>query len=110
MDIEIRAPNLTVSEYIRQRVERGLEKVGQRAGGATTGLARLSEDGPLRRVELEVHASSRREPIVGEGRGRHWGPAVTSAIQALQRQVGHLKGARDAHVRREAASRRAGGM
>jgi ribosome-associated translation inhibitor RaiA len=106
MDIEIRAPNLTVSDYIRQRVERGLEKVGNRAGGATTGLARLSEDGAVRRVELEVHASSRREPIVGLGRGKHWGPAVTAALQALQRQVGHLKGSRKAHVRREAATRR----
>ena len=106
MDIEIRAPHLTVSEYIRQRVERGLEKIGHRAGGATTGLARLTEDGAVRRVELELHAASRREPIVGEGRGKHWGPSVTAALQALQRQVGHLKGARKAHVRREAATKR----
>lgn len=106
MEIEIRAPSLTVSEYIRQRAERGLEKVGHRAGGATTGIARFSEDGVVRRVELEIHASSRREPLVGEGRGRHWGPAVTSALQALQRQVGHIKGVRNRQVRREAATKR----
>lgn len=103
MDIHFTARQ-DVSDYVRRRAERGVDKLGRRLGRATGAVVRFGGDGPHRYVEVEISAPGR--VLVGRGEGKFYGPALTAALHAIERQVGHVRGARQAHVRREAATRR----
>jgi hypothetical protein len=103
MDIHFTARQ-DVSHYVRRRAERGVQKVGQRLGRPTSAVVRFGGDGPHRNVEIELSAPGR--VLVGRGEDKFYGPALTAALHAIERQVGHVRGARQAHVRREAATRR----
>ena len=93
-----------VSDYVRHRAERGVAKLGRRLGRVTGAVVRFGGDGPHRHVEVEISAPGR--VLVGRGEGKFYGPALTAALHAIERLVGHVRGARQAHVRREAATRR----
>jgi len=103
MDIHFTARQ-DVSEYVRRRAERGVDKLGRRLGRVTAAVVRFGGDGPHRYVEVELTAPGR--VLVGRGEGKYYGPALTAALHAIERQVGHVRGARQAHVRRESATRR----
>jgi len=103
MDIHFTARQ-DVSDYVRSRAARGLDKLGRRLGRATGAVVRFGGEGPHRFVEVELSAPGR--VLVGRGDGKFYGPALTAALHAIERQVGHVRGARQAHVRREAATRR----
>lgn len=104
MEILFHAHHAHVGEYLRRRVSRGVEKLARRLGHVTAATARFSQDGDVRRVEIELDAPGHR--LVGKADGKGYGPALTEALAAIERQIAHLKGSRDAHVRREAATRR----
>jgi ribosome-associated translation inhibitor RaiA len=104
MEIVFHAHHAQISDYLRRRAERGLEKLARRIGRATSAVVRVVNDATIRRVELELDTPGRR--LVGKGEAKHFGPALTEALAAISRQVGHVKGAREAQTRREAMTRR----
>jgi ribosome-associated translation inhibitor RaiA len=104
MEIVFHAHHAQISDYLRRRAERGVEKLARRVDRATTAVVRVVNDATIRRVEIELDAPGRR--LVGKGEAKHFGPALTEALAAISRQVSHVKGAHRAHTRREAMTRR----
>jgi len=104
MEIVFHGHHVQVGDYFRRRAERGVEKLARRLGTASGAVVRVREDAAAKHVEVELDAPGRR--LVGSGEAKHLGPALTRALEAVSRQVGHLKGVRQARVRREATARR----
>jgi ribosome-associated translation inhibitor RaiA len=86
MDIVFHAHRAVISERLRARAERAVTKLARRVGRAIDAVVRFERDGPTRRVKIELHASRHRR-LVAEGRGRYYGPALTEALAALEKQV-----------------------
>jgi ribosome-associated translation inhibitor RaiA len=105
MEIVYHAHHAEISDYMRLRTERGLQKVERRLGTASGATVRFEGDGTARRVEITVTAP-RKGALVGAGQGKSFGPALTAALDGLLKQVGYVKGTRQAAVRREAQLRR----
>ena len=104
MDIVFQGHHAHIGAYFRRRAERGVDKLARRLGGVTASTVRVSSDADAKRVEVELDAPGRR--LIGKAEAKHVGPALTQALEAIARQVSHVKGARDAHTRREAMTRR----
>lgn len=90
MQILFQSHSVTVSNQVRQRAESGLRKLGTRIGNAVDATVRFAEDGPMKRVELELHAAGGRR-FVAEAQGQYHGPAVSIALAKLASQIGHVK-------------------
>jgi ribosomal subunit interface protein len=104
MEIVFHGHHAHIGAYFRRRAERGVEKLAKRLGRVTAAEVRVTNDADTKRVEVEIDAPGRR--LIGKADAKHVGPALTQALEALSRQVGHVKGARRAHTRREAMTRR----
>lgn len=95
MQIVFQAHHAQVSEPMRERARRAVQKAAQRINRAVNAIVRFEEDGPTRRVEIVVRAP-RQRPIVAEGRGRFFGAALATAIARLHRQAAGAKHSRKA--------------
>lgn len=104
MEILFHTHHAHVGDYLRRRVTIGVEKLARRLERVTRATARFSLDGDVRRVEVELDVPGRR--LVGKGEGKGFSPALSEALRAIERQIGHVKGTREKAVRREAATRR----
>lgn len=104
MEILFHTHHANPSAYMKRRAEGGVRKIARRLGNVTGATVRFGGDGPVRRVEVELDAPGHR--LVGKAEAKYFGPALTEALRAVLRQVGHLKGSRQAHTRREAMTRR----
>jgi ribosomal subunit interface protein len=104
MEIVFHGHHAHIGAYFRRRAERGVEKLVRRLGGVTAAEVRVSSDADAKRVEIELDVPGRR--LIGKAEAKNVGPALTQALEALSHQVSHVKGARDAHTRREAMTRR----
>jgi ribosome-associated translation inhibitor RaiA len=90
MELVLHSHNATVSDVIRDRAERLVERLAPRFGRIVDATVRFKEDGPLRCVEIEFHAAGGRR-IVSEGTGRYFGPALGHAGARLRAQLDHGK-------------------
>ncbi|HJU64993.1 MAG TPA: HPF/RaiA family ribosome-associated protein [Gemmatimonadaceae bacterium] len=90
MKIIYHAHHAVISDYMRRRAERLLGKLTSRLDHAVDAVVRFEQDGPIRRVEVMLHAA-RRNPLVAEGFGRTYGPALTQAANKLETQIRRLK-------------------
>ncbi|HJR63564.1 MAG TPA: HPF/RaiA family ribosome-associated protein [Gemmatimonadaceae bacterium] len=90
MEIIYHAHHAVISDYMRRRVERRLGKLAARLDHAVDAVVRFEQDGPVRRVEVMLHAA-RRNHLVAEGFGRTYGPALTQATNKLETQIRRLK-------------------
>jgi ribosome-associated translation inhibitor RaiA len=104
MEIVYHAHHAEITEDLRLRAERGLRKLERRLGRATEAIVRFEGDGSTRRVEITIQAPQRR--LIGCGAARTFGPALTRAVEGLLKQAGHVRGTRDAAMRRVAQMRR----
>lgn len=85
MDIVFHAHHAVISENMRARASRTVQKVASRMPRVTGAVVRFEEDGRVRRVVVELHASGRK--VVGEGRAAFFGPALSDAGQRLLARV-----------------------
>lgn len=99
MEILFQSHHAQVSDRLRERARVALTKLGTRLVRAVNAVVRFEEDGPTRRVEIVLHAP-RRRPIVAEGRGRFFGPALAHAVDRLEAQARQLKRTPKTRVRR----------
>jgi len=90
VEITIHAHRAPIAAATRLRAERVVAKLASRVRRPVDATVRIDPDGPLRKVEIVLHAA-RRSPIVGAGRGRSVGPALAEAAANLAAQLDRLK-------------------
>lgn len=90
MDVIFHSHNAVISERLRSRAESVIRKLESRVARAVRATVRFEQDGPTRRVEIEMHAS-RRRPLISNGYGRTYGPALSEAVHNLQAQLARSK-------------------
>lgn len=90
MEIIFDAHNAVISDNMRLRAERIVRKLSRRVARAVDAVVRFEQDGPVRRVEVMLHASGKRA-LVSEGTSRNFGPALGEAIHRMEAQLRHIK-------------------
>ena len=85
MDIVFHAHHAPVTDSMRERAQRIVSKVASRMTRVTGAIVRFEEDGPTRKVVVELHASGRK--LVVDSRGRSFDAALADAGQRLQRRA-----------------------
>ncbi len=90
MEIVIHTHHANVSDYMRKRAARAVERVAARVPRIVEGILRFEEDGPTRRVTVTLRAP-RHHDLMAKAEGRFFGPALTAAITKLQMQAGREK-------------------
>ena len=90
MEVIFHSHNAVISERLRSRAESVIRKLESRVSRAVRTIVRFEQDGPTRRVEIEMHAS-RRRPLISNGYGRTYGPALSEAVENLQAQLARAK-------------------
>ena len=102
MEIIFHAHHAAISDHMRTRAERVVRKVAARAPRVTSAVVRFEEDGPTRRVEIELLGTGRK--LVTVATGRFFGPALTDAGQRLMTRVAHERRDKNKkHLRRPRA-------
>lgn len=86
MRIDFHAHHALISDSLRLRATRAMNRIARRAPHPMDAAVRVERDGPDIHVEVELHAK-RRKPMVGIARGRYAGPAFTEAVAKLEAQV-----------------------
>ena len=86
MEIVLSARHTTISDRLRDRATRAVQKAAERLGRAVDARIIFEQDGPTRRVEIVMHAPRQRR-LVAEGRAKFFGPALAGAIARLQAQL-----------------------
>jgi ribosome-associated translation inhibitor RaiA len=90
VQIIVHAHHAVISRRMQERAERALTRLAARLARPIDALVRFEQDGPIRRVELLLHASPGRR-FVAEGYARTYGPALAEAAARLERQVSRGK-------------------
>ena len=104
MEIIFHAHNAPISDRLRKRAELALHRLARRLTRAVDAIVRFEQDGPVKRVEIVLHAPRQRN-VVALGEGRFYGPALTTAIDRLGAQVRKLPRPHKPGVRVRAATR-----
>lgn len=99
MEIVYQSHHAQVSDRMRERAGRAVQKLGRRLARAVDAVIRFEEDGPTRRVEIVLH-SPRRKAIVAEGTAKFFGPALAHAIDRLEAQARQYKRTPKSRTRR----------
>ena len=90
MDIIFHGHHADASEHMRQRAAAGVRRIARRLDGAVDASIRFEQDGPVRRVEIVLHAPRHRR-LVAEAEGRFYGPAISEALVRLQAQIAGVR-------------------
>ena len=90
MDINFHAHHAVISERLRTRASRAIDRYSERFPFAVGATVLFEQDGPHRRVEIVVYGRQSRR-WVAEGAGRTYGPALTAALAHLETQLAHGK-------------------
>ena len=93
MDIIFHAHHAIVSDRMRRRSEAAVRRAGLRLGKTVDAIIRFEQDGPVKRVEILVHAPRQRD-LVARGQARYFGPAFAAAMQRLLAQIRPLRASR----------------
>lgn len=104
MDIIFHSHHAAISERMRRRAEVAAQRAATRLKRAVDAIVRFEQDGPVKRVEIVLHAPRQRD-IVALGEARFYGRALTAAISKLSAQVRRIGRERKSGVRKGAANR-----
>ena len=96
MEIIFHAHHAVMSPRLRARAERIVEKLAARLARPVDAIVRFEQDGPIRRVEITLHAP-RRRALITEGFARSYGPALAEAAACMQSRIGRLRRTPKAH-------------
>ena len=103
MEIIFHAHHATISPRLRRRAETAVEQAARRLARAVDGVVRFEQDGPVKRVEIVLHAPRKRD-IVARGEGKFYGPAMTAALDKLSAQVRKLRDLKSSARKRRVTS------
>lgn len=90
MKIIFHSHHADVSDHMRKRATRLVERAAERIPRIVEGLVRFEEDGPTRRVTVVMRAPRHHE-LIGSAEGRFFGPALVSAVARVLAQAGKEK-------------------
>jgi len=90
VDIIFHAHHATISESMRRRAEAGVRRIGRRIGSAVDAVIRFEQDGPVKRVDIVLHAPPKRD-VVARGESRFFGLALTASLERLSARVRSLR-------------------
>jgi ribosome-associated translation inhibitor RaiA len=90
VDIVIHSHHAEVSEHMRKRAVRAVEKAAARIPRIVEGIIRFEEDGPVRRVTVTLRAPKHHD-LMGKGEGRFYGPSLVQAIAKVNAQASREK-------------------
>lgn len=107
MEIIFHAHHANVSDRTRKRAEAAVRRLGQRMSRAIDAIIRFEQDGPVKRVEIVLHAPGKRS-LVARAEGQFYGPVLTAAVERLTRQIKTLRDSRRSAQRAPAAGKAAG--
>lgn len=96
-----------VNDGLQRRAEQAIRKLAVRLPRCIDATVRFTEDGPARRVEIELHAAPARR-LVAAASDRLYDLALTEALDGLEAQVAKERAARER--RRRAAQRGTGAV
>ena len=102
MEIIFHEHHAEISERMRDRARRAVRRVTRRLDRVVDAVVRFEQDGPTRRVEIELLGTGQK--LVSVATGRFFGPALSDAAQRLLARAG--RGRRDKnkkHLRRPRA-------
>ena len=105
MEIIFHAHHATISPRLRRRAELAVEQVSRRLARTVDAVVRFEQDGPVKRVEIVLHAPKKRD-IVARGEAKFYGPAMTVAIEKLGAQVRKLRDLQSSARKRRTTSAR----
>ena len=89
MEIIFHAHHAVISDHMRQRAERVMNRIAKRLHTEPTdAIVRFERDSGVCRVELQMNAPRQRR-LVAEGHGRFYGPALAQAAARLEAQLPH---------------------
>ena len=86
MEIIFQSHHATVSQFLRDRAERGARKAAARLSRAVDAVIRFEGDGPARRVEIVLHAPKHRD-VRAEGEAPRMAGALSVALKRLEAQT-----------------------
>ena len=86
MEVIFHAHHATVSDRMRKRCEAAVRRAGLRLTRAVDGIIRFEQDGPVKRVEIVLHAPRQRD-MIARGEGKFFGPAFSLAMDKLTTQI-----------------------
>ncbi len=86
MEIIFHAHHASISDSMRRRAEAGVRRIGRRIGRAVDAVIRFEQDGPVKRVEIVLHAPPKRD-LVARAESRFYGLALTDALVRIGAQV-----------------------
>lgn len=93
MEIIFHAHHANVSDRMRRRAEAAVRKTAQRLARTVDAIIRFEQDGPVKRVEILLHAPRQRD-LIARGEGKFFGPAFTTAVDKLSAQIQALRTSR----------------
>jgi len=86
MEIILHAHHAEVTDTLRAKAERAVERLGARLRRVVTAIVRFEGDGPSKRVEI-VLQTPRRADLVARAFDRRYEPALALAVSRLEAQV-----------------------
>jgi hypothetical protein len=111
VDIIFHSHHAVVSEHMRRRAIRLVQRAALRVPRIVEGIVRFEEDGPMRRVTVVLRAPRHRD-LMGRAEGRYFGPALATATARVLSQAGkerstagHAQGKLRARVAARAVAR-----
>ena len=93
MEIIFHVHHANVSERMRKRAEAAVRRAALRMSRAVDAIIRFEQDGPVKRVEIHLHAPRQRN-LVARGEARFFGPALAAAMARLTAQIQSLRAGR----------------
>ncbi len=90
MEIVMHLHHATVTDAMRAKVEKMVEKAARKLPRAVDATIRFEEDGSVRRVEVMLRAP-RQPKLVATAEGRYFGPLVSEALLKLGKQMAREK-------------------
>ena len=90
MDIIFHTHHASISERTRRKLDATVRRTAARLTRTVDAILRFEQDGPVKRVEIVLHAPRQRD-LVARGEGRYFGPAFTAANERLIAQIRTLR-------------------
>jgi ribosome-associated translation inhibitor RaiA len=106
VEIIFHVHHAAVSDRMRRRAELAAKRAASRLTRVVDAVVRFEQDGPVKRVEIVLHAPRQRD-IVASGEARYFGPALRVAVDRLTAQIRKLRETRKSLKRKPPPARAA---
>lgn len=93
MELIFHVHHANIPERMRERAATAVEEAARRLFRAVDAIIRFEQDGPVKRVEIVLHAPRQRD-LIARGEALHFGTALTGALYRLTAQIESVRATR----------------